>query len=496
VTRETPPGEEAAKQRHREAEPQASGPDTSPTGTSSAGTGEGADLGRRNFFRAFGREAIHTAASVAGAADALRRGTTAAGAEIIGLGLGTPGALERLRGAVSSPPGATNGSESGQGVVAGARATPQGVPGEPPTGFHSPYRLETGALVLLDQQELPGAAREIRCSDGYEVAAAIREHSAEGAALLGQLAAYGMALTAWHWRTSPAEERDGRLRVAAAALRNARAAPANLEWAVARAESRWRSLLDSAGGDVVADALRAEADTIATEATLDHAQLGRLGAEALARPRGAPALAVLTMGSVGALAGGNVGTALALINALVADGREVTVWVAETRPALLGARLTAWELSQTDVPYTVVPDSAAATLLESGRVDVVLVGAERIAASGDTLGTIGTYPLAVLASRHDIPLYVCAATPTVDLACPDGAALPEEERPGGEMASVGGATVIPPGAQVFSPAVDVTPAALITGFITEQGVVRPPYADRLATAVDAGRRGRPQPVPA
>jgi methylthioribose-1-phosphate isomerase len=493
VTRETPPSEEAAKQRQEAA---AARPEEQARPASRDVPAEGADLGRRNFFRAFGREAIHTAASVAGAADALRRGTTAAGAEIIGLGLGTPGALERLRGAV--PPGSAdpNGAASATTVLAGARATAQGVPGEPGTGFHSPYRLETGALLLLDQQQLPGAVQEIRCSDGYEVAAAIRDHVAEGAALLGQLAGYGMALTAWQWRASPPDERDGRLRVAAAALRNARAAPANLEWAVDRIESRWHSLPDSASGDIVADALRAEADAIATEATLDHARLGRLGAEALRRPHGSPALSVLMLGSVGALAGGSVGTALAVVNALVADGHEVTVWLAETRPALLGARLTAWELSQSGISYTVVPDSASASLLQSGRVDVVLVGADRIAANGDTLGTIGTYPLAVLASRHGVRFYVCAATPTVDLACADGATLPEEERPGGEMASLGGATVIPPGGHVHSPAVDVTAADLVTGFITEQGVLGAPFPSELAAAADAGRRGRAQPVPA
>jgi methylthioribose-1-phosphate isomerase len=499
VTRETPPNEEAAKQRQEAAkqrqEAAAARPEEQARPASRDEPAEGADLGRRNFFRAFGREAIHTAASVAGAADALRRGTTAAGAEIIGLGLGTPGALERLRGAVPPGPAEANAAPA-TAVLAGARATARGVPGEPGTGFHSPYRLETGALLLLDQQQLPGAVQEISCGDGYDVAAAIRDHVAEGAALLGQLAAYGMALTAWHWRDSPPEERDGRLRVAAAALRNARAAPANLEWAVDRMESRWHSLPNSASGDVVADALRAEADAIATEATLDHARLGRLGAEVLRRPRGSPALSLLMLGSVGALAGGSVGTALAVVNAHVADGHEVTVWLAETRPALLGARLTAWELSQAGISYTVVPDSASASLLQSGRVDVVLVGADRIAANGDTLGTIGTYPLAVLASRHGVRFYVCAATPTVDLACTDGATLPEEDRPGGEIASLGGATVIPAGAHMHSPGVDVTPADLIAGFITEQGVLGPPFPTQLAAAANAGRRGRAEPVPA
>jgi methylthioribose-1-phosphate isomerase len=465
VTRERPPGEEPAKQESRP-------PD-------------GYDASRRSFFRAFGREAIQAAASVAGAADALRRGTTAAGAEIIGMGIGTPGAMERLRGAAeptANVPGA---------ATPGRVAPGEGVPGEIALGFHSPYRLEDGTLFLLDQRRLPGAAEEIPCTGGYEVAAAIRDYAAEGAPLLGQLAAYGMALTANEWRSAPSDERDGRLRVAAAALRNARAAPANLEWAVSRLESRWHGLGEAAAGDVVADALRAEADAIATQATLDHARLGRLGAERLRRRSGAPALSILTHGSIGALAGGSVGTGLAVIQALVADGQDLNVWVCETRPALLGARLTAWELSQAGVSYTIITDSAAATILSTGRVDVVLVAAERIAANGDTLGTIGTYPLAVLASRHGIPFYVCAATPTVDVACPDGATLPEEQRPGGEVAAIGSTAVIPAGAHVLSPGVDVTPAELITAFITENGVVGPPFGERLTSAAegaDAGER--------
>jgi methylthioribose-1-phosphate isomerase len=497
VTPEIVPGEEPAKQdlpANNDGPASSHGPATRDDPTRDPFPTDGADPGRRGFFRAFGREALHTAASVAGAADALRRGTTAAGVEILGLGLGTPGALDRLRGAVGSPD--ESGAPVAPSVISGQREVARGAPGEIPTGFHSPYRLEGDALLVLDQRELPHEVGEIRCADGYEVAAAIRDHAVEGGALLGQLAAYGMALTARAWQAATVEDRDGRLRVAAAALRNARAAPAILEWAVDRMEVRWESLGRAASGEAIADALRAEADAIATEATLDHARLGRIGAEALRRPVGTPTLSVLMLGSVGALAGGNVGTALAVVNGLVADGDEVTVWLAETRPALLGARLTAWELSQAGISYTVVPDAAAATLLQSGRVDVVLVGADRIAANGDTLGTIGTYPLAVLASRHGVRFYVCATTPAVDLLCTDGATLPAEDRPGGETASVGGATVIPPGAHVYSPAVDVTPAELVTGFITEQGVLGRPFADRLAAAVDASRRGRPQTVPA
>jgi methylthioribose-1-phosphate isomerase len=442
----------------------------------------GFDAGRRRFFRAFGREAIHAAASVAGAADALRRGTTAAGAEIIGIGLGTPGALERLRGAVPA-----DGSIVARSGGAPGRTTPgSGVPGETSVGFHSPYRIDDGTLHLLDQRRLPNTADEIAYTGGYELAAGIRDYAAEGAPLLAQLAAYGLALTAHEWRAAPAGERAGRLRVAAAALRHARVAPVSLEWAVSRVEARWDALNETVSGDVLADAVRAEADAIATQATLDHARLGRFGSERLRRPSGTPALSILTHGSVGALGGGNVGTALAVVQALVADGAEVKVWVAEGRPALLGARLTAWELAQAGIPFTVVADGAAASLLATGRVDVVLVGAERIAANGDVLNTIGTYPLAVVAARHGVPFFVCAATTTaVDAGCPDGATLPEEERPGGELTAIGAVAVVPAGAHVMSPGVDVTPAELIAGFITEHGVLEAPFGASIARALPA-----------
>jgi methylthioribose-1-phosphate isomerase len=462
VTRESPPGEEPAKR----ATPQPSG----------------FDPGRRSFFRTFGREAIHAAATVAGAADALRRGTTAAGAEIIGMGLGTPGALERLRAAEAATPA--------------RQGTGRGVPGELDVGFHSPYRIQDDTLYVLDQRRLPDAAVELTFGGGYELASAIRDYAAEGAPLLGQLAAYGLALTALAWRDADPEDRDGRLRVAAAALRNARRAPFALERSVERIEARWESLGGSVSGDVLADALRAEADAIATQATLDHARLGRLGAERLGRPVGAAALAVLTHGSVGALAGGNIGTALAVINGIVADGGEVKAWVGEGRPALLGARLTAWELAQAGVPFTVVADAAVATLLATGRVDVVLAGAERIATNGDTLNTVGTYPLAVLAARHGVPFYVCAPTTAIDAACPDGGTLPEEQRPGGELTAIGTTVVVPSGAHVMSPGVDVTPAELITALITEQGILDPPFATSLARAADPAARPSHSRTPA
>ena len=421
------------------------------------------DLGRRGFFRTFGREAMQTAATVAGMAGALRKGTAAG--ELVG------------------PPG-LGGAER---VGPEARAA---VPGEVRIGFHSPYRLVGGVLYLLDQRRLPEAAVEIPCTNGAQVARTISEFAVEGAPLLGQLAAYGLALAAAEWRTAESSARDRALVAAATALRGARAAPATLAWAADRLLARWRSLGEDATGEVVADALRAEADAIATQATFDHARIGRLAAARLPRPEGRP-LELLTHGSTGALGGGSVGTALAAVQAVAAEGRPVHVWVGETRPALLGARLAAWELQQADVSYTVVADAAAGWLLQERRVDAVLVGAERIAANGDTLNVAGTYSLAVLAARHGVPLYVCSPTPTVDLTRSDGSSLPSELRPGGELTALGGRAVVPSRSDVLNPAVDVTPAELISALVTEEGVLLPPYEEGLSAAVETTLLRRP-----
>jgi methylthioribose-1-phosphate isomerase len=423
------------------------------------------DFGRRRFFRAFGREAVQTAATVVGVAGAFRRAA------------GTGELVDQGRSPAPAPIGRS-------GLAA--------PPGEARIGFHSPYRVVDGAIYLLDQRRLPDAAVEIPCTDAVEVARAIRELAVEGAPVLGQLAAYGLALTAHACRTAEPSARGEALISAARALSDARAAPPTLASAAHRLLARWRSVGEGAGGDVVADALRAEADAIATDATFDHARLGRLAAAGLPQPEARP-LELFTHGSTGALAGGSVGTALAVVQAVAAEGRRVHVWVGETRPALLGARLAAWELQQADVSYTVVADAAAGWLMRHGRVDAVLVGAERIARNGDTLNVTGTYPLAVLAARHGVPFYVCSPTSTVDLTRPDGAAFPFELRPEGEVTALGGRAVVPSRSDVLNPAVDVTPAELIAAFLTEEGVVRPPYDETLPAAGEATLRRRPLP---
>jgi methylthioribose-1-phosphate isomerase len=254
----------------------------------------------------------------------------------------------------------------------------------------------------------------------------------------------------------------------------------------------------SPDGVAIAAALRDEANAIVAEATTDHGRLAEFGLAALP-PTDGP-LRILTHCNTGPLACGQFGTALGIVQAAHHAGRELQVWVDETRPYLQGARLTAWELEQAGVPHTLLPDVAAGSLMKNGEVDVVIVGADRVAANGDTANKVGTYPLAVLAARHGIPFYVAAPTSSIDLATPDGDAIVIEERPAEEVLRIRGVSIAPEGTAVRNPAFDVTPADLITGIVTEEGVVPAPFADGLARAVEtanarraAARAGRAGP---
>ena len=210
-------------------------------------------------------------------------------------------------------------------------------------------------------------------------------------------------------------------------------------------------------------------------------------------------LRILTHCNTGPLACGQFGTALGVVQAAHHAGRPLHVWVDETRPYLQGARLTAWELAQAGVPHTLIPDVAAGHLMARGEVDVVLVGADRVAANGDTANKVGTYTLAVLAARHGIPFYVAAPTSSVDLDTPDGSAIPIEERHAEEVLVIRGVRIAPLGTEVRNPAFDVTPAELITGIVTEEGVVRAPFEAGLRAATRRGHRAldgpaRPRPA--
>jgi methylthioribose-1-phosphate isomerase len=304
-----------------------------------------------------------------------------------------------------------------------------------------PLRFEGGALLVLDQRALPAEERWIRCETVEQVADCIRTLAVRGAPAIGLAAAYGMAL---------ADDRAA----AAELLRSTRPTAVNLAWALDQCRG---------SGDVLAVARR-----LHREQDEADRRLAGLGAELFESGTRA-----LTHCNTGALATGGIGTACGVLRVAWERGRLAEVWVDETRPLLQGARLTAWELRRAGIPHRVVADSAAGSLIAQGRVDRVIVGADRIAANGDVANKVGTYPLAVLADRHRVPFYVAAPLSTIDPATPDGDSIPIEERDPAEVVAAGDA---------FNPAFDVTPAELVTAIVTEAGVLEPPYPDSISGA--------------
>ena len=306
-------------------------------------------------------------------------------------------------------------------------------------------RLEPDAVVLLDQRVLPLEEVEVRCTTAAEVADAIRTMVVRGAPAIGVAAAYGLALAAAH-----GEELGEADRV----LRSSRPTAVNLAWALDQMQS----------DPSYAHARRLHADEV------DRCR--RMAAHAAELFD--PGTRALTHCNAGGLATGGYGSAVGSLVTAWERGVLAHVWVDETRPLLQGARLTAWELETASIPHAVIADSAAASLMARGEVDCVVTGADRIAANGDTANKIGTYSLAVLARHHGIPLYIVAPTSTVDLATPDGAAIPIEERDPTEVTARFAAR---------NPAFDVTPNELIAAIVTEEGVHRAPFAASLAGAV-------------
>jgi methylthioribose-1-phosphate isomerase len=302
-------------------------------------------------------------------------------------------------------------------------------------------RLEDDAVVVLDQRRLPDEEVELRCASAAEVAEAIRVLAVRGAPAIGVAAAYGLALAA---------ERGEDVDLAYEVLVGSRPTAVNLRWA-----------LDEMREDPTPEhAVRIHSDEVerCRHMSAHAAELFPEGAR------------VLTHCNAGGLATGGYGTALGAIRAAWEANRVEQVWVDETRPLLQGARLTAWELEQLRIPHAVIVDGAAASLMAAGEVDLVVTGADRIAANGDTANKIGTYGLAVCARHHGIPLVVVAPTSTLDFATPDGAGIPVEERDPAEITDRFAAR---------NPAFDVTPAALVSAIVTERGIHRPPYGESL-----------------
>ncbi len=349
-----------------------------------------------------------------------------------------------------------------------------------------------GHLALLDQTRLPTEAVYLECRTVEDVWQAIKRLSVRGAPAIGVAAAYGVCLAVgWASPTKNDGGADGgqcppyetlRQRVFAACdyLATSRPTAVNLFWALERMR-RVASRGVSGGGVALAEALLAEARAIHAEDQAMCLAIGRHGADLLADlPTGA---GILTHCNAGALATGGDGTALSVIFELARRGHRPHVYADETRPLLQGARLTAWELRQRDIDVTLICDSVAAQVMREGRVQAVITGADRIAANGDTANKIGTFSVATLAGRFDIPLYVAAPTSTFDLSIASGDEIPIEQRTAEEVTCGFGCQTAPDGVKVYNPAFDVTPADLIAAIITERGVVRPVDAESVRRVV-------------
>ena len=354
-----------------------------------------------------------------------------------------------------------------------------------------PYRsiwlaADGWAVEIIDQARLPFHFAVVRLESAGAAMDAIRRMLVRGAPLIGATAAYGLCLGLRE------DDHDRHLERLATELIDCRPTAVNLRWAVERMLARLRPLpagerLRAAYAEA---ALICDEDVAVNEAIGNHG-LGLI--ETLWQEKGGRGpVRILTHCNAGALATAGYGTALGVVRAAVEAGRKPVVLADETRPFLQGARLTAWELQRDGIPVTVVTDNMSGHLMARGEVDLVIVGADRIAANGDTANKIGTYTVAVLAREHGIPFYVAAPLSTIDLATPSGAEIPIEERGRGEVARVGETEILPDGVPVRHPAFDVTPARLVTAIVTEAGIARPPYETSLAQLVRSGAAGATQ----
>jgi methylthioribose-1-phosphate isomerase len=329
-------------------------------------------------------------------------------------------------------------------------------------------------LEMIDQAALPDEVKFLRYTRAADVAQGIREMVVRGAPAIGCAAAFGVGLEALALRDADSKQFTDGLELAIAALAASRPTAVNLSWSIDRMRVAWsRASLSSP--TQIADALVAEANSIFAEDVAANRRMGTFGAELI--PDNAR---VLTHCNAGALATAGHGTALGVLRSAVESGKRVSVVADETRPWLQGARLTAWELSQDGIPVTLIVDGAAAFLMSRGDIDLVLVGADRIAINGDVANKIGTYGLAVVAARHDIPFYVAAPLSTFDRNLESGAGIQIEERDGDEVRGFGGHRWASPGVTVRNPVFDITPGELVTAIITDRGIVNAPYSSSIA----------------
>lgn len=334
-----------------------------------------------------------------------------------------------------------------------------------------PISWHDGRVRLLDQTRLPVEEVWLEIGDERDLADAIKQMRVRGAPLIGITAAYGVVLAAARITAADMPGFLTELDQAIEMLGATRPTAVNLFWALRRMRAVARG---AATADEARSRLLAEARAIHEEDVAGNRMMGRIGADLIA-----DGATVLTHCNAGALATGGYGTALGVIRAARESGKEVKVFVDETRPVLQGARLTAWELVREGIPATLIADSAAGSLMRRGLISCVVVGADRIAANGDVANKIGTYQAAVLAHEHGIPFYVVAPTSTLDLTLPNGDEIPIEERRAEEVTHFAALPTAPAGIRVFNPAFDVTPARYVSAIVTERGIARPPYGESL-----------------
>jgi methylthioribose-1-phosphate isomerase len=334
-----------------------------------------------------------------------------------------------------------------------------------------------GQVRMIDQKALPWKLAQVDLPTYQAVAHAIQDMTVRGAPAIGAAAAFGMALAARQSRASSVADLIADLREAAQFIKAARPTAVNLAWGVDRLMAMV-SQGSYSSADVLRDTLLAEAQRIADEDVEINRRMGANGA-ALIKDGDT----ILHHCNTGALATVDYGTALGVVRAAFEQGKKIHVLLDETRPRLQGARLSAWELEQLGVSYDIIPDTASGYYMQKGEVKIVLVGADRVTANGDFANKIGTYQVAVLAKENGIPFYTVAPTSTVDLALASGAEIPIEERSKDEVLTPYGQALVPPHFHARNPAFDVTPNRYLSGIITENGIVRPPFNDGLKRAV-------------
>lgn len=340
--------------------------------------------------------------------------------------------------------------------------------------------LQDDVIVMVDQRKLPAQEVYVRCRTAPEVAKAIRTMVIRGAPAIGVAAAFGIALGMRRSTAKGTTQFAVEFQKTCDLMAGTRPTAVNLFWAIDRLK---RAFAEGAQAGESPQELSArldrEAKAIHDEDVANCRLMGGHGADVVK-----DGARVLTHCNAGALATAGYGSALGVIRAAVEQGKKIAVFADETRPFMQGARLTAWELVRDGINTTVITESMAGPLMRDGEIDIVIVGADRIAANGDTANKIGTYTVAVLAHEHQIPFYVAAPLSTIDLATPDGRQIPIEERDQREVTHFGSSRVTPEGAKTRNPAFDVTPHRYIAGIITERGILRPPYAESLAAALD------------